>query len=205
MKKFIFILATVIMCMAFTIALADNNHGIIDQRFFFNAEIQENAQPSFTLPASLQIIGEEAFEGTALTGVQLPETVMTIEDRAFANIRNLRYIYIPEKTTYIGKDVLAGTRTVIIAGFSGSYAGTWAKSNGIPFAPLTVFTADNTIPQISGLISGKTLRKELNSNEKTDEQYDSTPKGRTEGEIKAAKHEKCFTHGIQGRSPPMNG
>lgn len=205
MKKSIFFLVLVIMAMAFTIAIADNNPDINNQQFLLGTETLKDYQNSFNLPASLQIIEEEAFEGTALSGVQLPETVTTIEDRAFANTKNLRYIYIPEKTKDIGKDVLAGSKTVIVSGLPGSYAGKWAKKNGIPFASLTLLYANDATLQIPGMISGRILPKELSTNEKTEEPYDSTPKGRTEGEVKAARHEKRFAYSIQGRSPPLNG
>ena len=67
------------------------------QRGFLKKNVNADATPTFNLPASLQIIEAEAFEGTAIVTVDLPETVETIGERAFANIPTLRQITIPQK------------------------------------------------------------------------------------------------------------
>ena len=190
--------------MTFTIALADDNNPGIKWNRQKEPDIALSVQ-SFELPSSLQVIGEEAFEGTAIVKVDLPESLITIGDRAFANTKNLRHIYIPQSTTEIGKDVFAGTKHVMITVAPGSYARNWAKNNGIPFVTQVLFCASNGSVQISGYhLNGGS--KDKTANEETIEtpKY-SESKGRANGEIIAAKHEECFAFNLQGRSPPMKG
>ena len=49
----------------------------------------------FTLPASLQVIGEEAFAGTAIENMELPESVTTVGDGAFSGIPGLGTVTVP--------------------------------------------------------------------------------------------------------------
>ena len=87
----------------------------------------------FILPASLTIIEAEAFAGGAFTYVQLPEGVSVIRSRAFADCPSLSYIYIPEETGTIARDVFDGVTGLTILGHSGSYAEFYAQRNGIAF------------------------------------------------------------------------
>ena len=190
--------------MAFTMALADEDHPGIRWLKHKELDVTVYAHTS-ELPSSLQVIGEEAFEGTAVTKVDLPESLEIIKDRAFANVKSLRSIYIPQSTTEIGKDVFAGTKHVMITAAPGSYARNWAKNNGIPFVTQVLFCASNGSVQISGYhLNGGS--KDKTANEETIEtpKY-SESKGRANGEIIAAKHEECFAFNLQGRSPPMKG
>lgn len=166
-------------------------------------EATEKQQTASTLPAALQIIDESAFEGTALTSVKLPESVEYIGDKAFAHIQSLRSIHIPDSTKFIGKDAFTGSGQVSIMAYANSYARTWARNNGIPFAPIAAITASSGTPQITGLSPGRTIREQLTSDETIQAPQYSEQNGRTEGEIKAAKHEACFAFSVQGRSPPM--
>lgn len=166
-------------------------------------ESPENRQTVSTLPASLKIIDESAFEGTALVSVEVPETVEYIGDKAFANILTLRSVHIPDNTKYFGKDVFSGSGQVTITACANSYARTWARNNGIPFAPIAALTASSGTPQITGLNLNKTTRDLLTSDETTKAPKYSEQNERAEGEIKAAKHEECFAFSIRGRSPPV--
>ena len=92
---------------------------------------KETCEESSILPKSLTIIGEEAFEGTALTAVTVNEGLLWIGDRAFSNTHDLTDIYIPESTVFIGSEALpAGA---LIHGLKGSYAQQWADENGSGF------------------------------------------------------------------------
>lgn len=177
------------------------------QTIWFKSQMAEEAaekqQTESTLPAALQIIDESAFEGTALTSVKLPESLEYIGDKAFAHIQSLRSIHIPDSTKFIGKDAFTGSGQVSIIAYANSYARTWARNNGIPFAPIAAITASSGAPQITGLSPGKTTREQLTSDETIQAPQYSEQNGRTEGEIKAAKHEACFAFSVQGRSPPM--
>lgn len=95
-----------------------------------------------TLPSSLIIIGEEAFEGTSLQYVHLPSSLETIGDRAFADIEPLESVYIPEETKWIGEDAFANDGQVVLMGESGSYAERWAHEHGLRFAIYCDLTAN---------------------------------------------------------------
>lgn len=90
-------------------------------------------EPDFVLPAALREIEEEAFEGGVFRCVQLGENVEAIRNRAFADCSELRYIIIPEGTTYIAADAFEGTTQLTIIGTSGSYAEFYAQKHGYGF------------------------------------------------------------------------
>lgn len=157
---------------------------------------------SFILPSSLISIEDEAFEGTAITNVALPENVETIGDYAFANIKTLKNITIPNKTTYIGKYAFRDSANVTITGAPKGYASAWAHENGIPFNPIRSFYAfNNAVQVIDGGTNSRAERLDVGS-EKTNEEKHK-PTGRMAGELNAEKKETITVFHIQGRSPPM--
>ena len=154
------------------------------------------------LPESVKIIEDEAFEGTAITNVVLPENVETIGDYAFANIQTLQQISIPNSTTYIGKNAFKGSNNVTITGAPKGYARAWAHENGIPFNPITSFYAFNNTVQVNGeLTNSRAERLDVDS-EQTEEEKPK-PTGRMTGELNAEEKETITAFHIQGRSPPM--
>ena len=168
-------------------------------------ETPEKQRTASILPAALQIIDESAFEGTALISVELPEELEYIGEKAFAHILSLRSIRIPDKTKYIGKNAFTGSGKVTITAYADSYARTWARNNGLPFAPIAALTASGGTPQITGLNLNRTTQDQLTNDETIQTPKYSEQNGRAEGEIKAAKHEECFAYSVQGRAPPMAG
>ena len=92
--------------------------------------------PDLLLPAQLQIIGEEAFAGSAAAVVVLPETVVRIEDRAFALCSNLREIYIPESVQYISPTAFdkLDVQRITVFGVPGSRAEDFAQAIGCGFS-----------------------------------------------------------------------
>ena len=82
------------------------------------------------LPASLEIIEEEAFYGSyALDRVILPEGVREIRDRAFAN-SGLSKINLPDSLTYISESAFDGPQKVSVSANTGTYAYWWAVNHG---------------------------------------------------------------------------
>ena len=90
-------------------------------------------EPDFTLPASLTTIGEEAFSGSAAIYVKLPETAKEIQNRAFADCPNLRYIYIPATTTSIHRNAFENVSELTVLGEEGSYAAYYASIHHFDF------------------------------------------------------------------------
>ncbi len=164
-----------------------------------NAEKVE-AVPPFVLPASLCIIEDEAFEGTAIVSVDLPDTVDSIGERAFANIPTLRSIKIPGKTKQIAKTAFAGSNQVTLMGPYGSYALAWARENEMPYVPATVFVADNQT--VRGTISGSQFTDPWEQDvHDSDDEGISDLTGRS-ADITDNRYIEGIANHIQGRSPP---
>ena len=89
------------------------------------------ADPTIQMPDGLRVIEEEAFMGTAFEDdVVIPEGVISIGDRAFANSA-IKAIYLPDTIQYIGADVFAGVSDYYVVVEPGSYAETYCSQNGI--------------------------------------------------------------------------
>ena len=61
------------------------------------------------LPVGLEIIEEEAFEGTASQVIIIPEGCTTIGARAFANCPELLYVVLPDSVTNVAENALEGS------------------------------------------------------------------------------------------------
>ncbi len=172
----------------------------IFQQFASDTSSALESAPAFRLPASLQIIEDEAFEGTALVAVDLPETVEEIGDRAFADIPSLRILKIPDNTKRIGKRIVAGSNNVIITAAPGSYARNWAQENGVPFAPITVMTANSQAVSaaLSSFHSSEIIIAENDDIEK------EKRTARAVDEINNNLYEESIAYHIQGRAPPFH-
>lgn len=82
------------------------------------------------LPAALQTIKEEAFAGSGYSSVVLGNAVTTIEDRAFANCKNLRRVVIPISVEQIASDAFDGCVSLTIACPQDSAAYDYAIEHG---------------------------------------------------------------------------
>lgn len=58
--------------------------------------------PNVVIPDTVKIIGEEAFRGTGIEHVVIPESVHTISDYAFCECMCLKELTIPKSVTLIG-------------------------------------------------------------------------------------------------------
>jgi hypothetical protein len=85
---------------------------------------------TMTLPAALNVIDEEAFEGIAANKVIVPDGCERIEARAFMNCPNLREIHIPNSVYSIGDDVFSGCDDVVIITDNGVIQ-EWADNHDI--------------------------------------------------------------------------
>ena len=86
------------------------------------------------LPANMDIIGKEAFIGTGLQMVIVPDGASVIQIRAFADCQKLRQIYIPSSVYAIARSAFSGCDSnMAIVGKSGSAAESYARANGFRF------------------------------------------------------------------------
>lgn len=89
--------------------------------------------PDLILPASLTMIGNEAFTGGAFTYAKLPENAVSIGWHAFADCPNLAYIYIPASTTQIDEAAFGDLQGLTILGKAGSTAEAYAQNHHFNF------------------------------------------------------------------------
>ncbi len=95
---------------------------------------------SIALPNSIEIIGGNAFQGTPLTQIVLPDSVVDIGDAAFKYCKNLESVKLSENTKYIGVFAfyysgLKGPLYIpdsVIQISSGAFEGTQITSVSIP-------------------------------------------------------------------------
>lgn len=194
--------AVFINARADTVSSADYNE--IKQYLEFKNIEEQGAKAKkaniANFPLSVTIIEDEAFAGTSITSIALPETVTMIGDRAFANIYSLRSIRIPQTVTSIAKTAFVGSDHVIISAVSDSYAQKWANENKVPFVPITLVYASTEIVGVSA-------SSDFRSKEIVDTEYIETKEinkdWRKLEEIHIIGYIEIMAYHVQGRSPPM--
>ena len=196
MKKKI-IVALILLCvMAFAISYASAIGKTAITQELPEIEIMTEA----ILPESVTIIEDEAFEGTALLRVAVPDTVTEIGERAFANILSLRNVRITSTTTYIASTAFEDSNRTAITAPAKSYARTWAKDHGIPFSPIIIFCASTQTTATSVMFidrSKEIIEPDSSSDCKPDNQW------RRIEEVNITQTEELIANHVQGRSPPM--
>ena len=84
------------------------------------------------------------FKGcTGLTSITIPDGVTEIGITVFSGCTGLTSITIPASVTEIGDSAFAGCDNIVINGYSGSYAETYANENELAFAAIDAVTADD--------------------------------------------------------------
>jgi len=89
-----------------------------------------------TVPVNMVKIEDGAFEGdTSITGVYIPgQQVVSIGSRAFADCSALTAINLPESITYIADDAFEGcSPDLVVTCAKGSYAKTWCSYHGVSY------------------------------------------------------------------------
>ena len=64
------------------------------------------------LPPTLKKIGAYAFQGTALTSVNIPDNVETIKECAFSQVKQLQEVHLPDSLTSLGNYAFAECRSL---------------------------------------------------------------------------------------------
>ncbi len=92
---------------------------------------------AYTVPGSVTEIGAGAFaDCTGLTSITVPDSVTSIGDYAFSHCTGLTNITIPASVTEISDGIFAGCDDIVIFGYSGSYAETYANENELAFVAI---------------------------------------------------------------------
>lgn len=117
MKKAFIALLFVISCIFLGFASAD----------------AESDNRTFEFPSSLERIEDEAFEGTAIEIMILPEGVLYIGENVFQVVCSLKEVYIPDSVVYIADSAFMNDGLYTIHGVKGSCAEDWAKQHKVPF------------------------------------------------------------------------
>lgn len=88
------------------------------------------------VPSCVESIMDGAFEGSCVMKVTLPEGLVQIRDRAFANCRELMQINFPSTLVAIGSSAFAGCSRLDIAPPQGVRLG-WSAFEGTPYTVRT--------------------------------------------------------------------
>ena len=91
------------------------------------------ADAESVLPGGVETVEEEAFFGSGVRSVLCPESLVSIEDLAFAGCTELQHIYIPAATENISENAFDGCGQLVIWGQAGSEAEAYAASHNILF------------------------------------------------------------------------
>ncbi len=193
------ILSALIAVMAFTLAVFIHETGIRGKNaipalpgFPSQAAPEKRPEPgrqpepetASTLPSSLLVIDDEAFEGTALQNIQLPNSVKEIGDRAFAGNTGLSAVRLPEDPGFIGEDVFAGSENVSVTAFAGSKSMDWALRSGYPIRVMTVFEVKRAGRE-TAVSAGASLSVSSGQSEKKKEACHAENKEKRTGRITA--------------------
>lgn len=156
------------------------------------------------MPGSLLSIGEEAFEGTALSEVRISDSVSEIAERAFAQIESLRLLYIPRSVEMIGADMVADSPGTLITGSENSFAKIWAKQNRIPFSLEQLLTRVKRVRQVASVppAAAENEAAAARNGESCIAERQAPRPGRTVGELKASQFKGLAAQYIQSRFFP---
>lgn len=123
MKKKWFLIATIFVALFILPAFCTG----------FAEEVSPEDNNTFLFPSSVKIIEDEAFEGTSVKIVILPDGLLYIGARTFDNAPFLTDVYIPDTTEHIADSAFYLTSNLTIHGIDGSYAKDWAYKHKVPF------------------------------------------------------------------------
>lgn len=86
-----------------------------------------------SLPANTSVIGDEAFSGAALRNAVLPEGVLSIGARAFADCEQIHFVFIPGSVECIDDDAFSGAENAVLICPENSLAAGFAADHGLCF------------------------------------------------------------------------
>ena len=172
------------------------------RRFIQTEEIQHETV-SNTLPSSLQFIDDEAFEGTALQRLVLPDSVTEVGDRAFANNKDLMMIRFPDEIEQIGEEILVGSDKAVMEVYAGSDALSHAKGKGYRYHVMTAFGVEKTARASAWIAGSSSVTHEYEQQRSVcPAETRSRRTGRTAAELKGEMYRGIASLYIQSRYFP---
>ena len=85
------------------------------------------------LPAELLEIGEDAFRGSGVGSVRIPDGCASIGASAFSECEALTWVYIPDSVRQIGSGAFANCPDLVLICGEESAAAEYAQANGLLF------------------------------------------------------------------------
>ncbi|MCR5015168.1 MAG: leucine-rich repeat protein [Ruminococcus sp.] len=92
---------------------------------------------SVKLPSGLKSIGYSSFGKTALESVELPPVLEVMDSNAFDGCRQLKSVTVTNPATVIKDGAIPANEGLVIRGYEGSTAQTYAEENNIAFEKIT--------------------------------------------------------------------
>lgn len=108
--------------------------------------LRENAA---YFPKALELIGDEAFEGTAFQTLVFEEGLLQIGEHAFSETNQLEEVYFPETVDYIADNAFYCSSLETVYGSEGSYIQSWAAEHYLDFKPTVCWFTGSYISRIS--------------------------------------------------------
>lgn len=112
---------------------------------------QKKSNAVFVLPSSIREVRDEAFEATAVEAVIFGEGLLRIEDNIFRKAENLKHVFIPASTEYIGLWEMYDNSHITFYGVQGSYAEKWAKAEQALFIPVNILNIQSVLGRFAGI------------------------------------------------------
>lgn len=110
------------------------------------------------LPSGLKVVEEEAFDGSGVTSVEIPEGTERIESKAFTNNASLTDVYLPKNDVAIAPDAFDSSSQLTFHVFLGTENANWVTDHGYKIAYISTggdTPSGDVKHQISALIASE--------------------------------------------------
>ena len=112
---------------------------------------------SVKLPSGLKSIGYSGFGNTALESVELPPVLEVMDSSAFDGCRQLKSITVTNPATVIKDGAIPANEGLVIRGYEGSTAQTYAEENNIAFEKITGGSLSTTPTKVTTTTTTQTI------------------------------------------------